>query len=245
VLRVPAALWSGGGPAFIPPDKSQPLCLELQDDDMNHAVAHQFESIEQQREAATLGMWIFLATEVLFFGGLFAAYTVYRTLAPEVFHHASHHLDLVMGGLNTGVLLGSSLTMALAVHGIQLGKRQAVVWFLVGTALLGIVFLGVKAFEYHHKFAEHLVPGPVFTYPGADRRQAEMFFVLYFLMTGLHALHVLIGIVVIGVLALLVWREKVTPEKYMPVEITGLYWHFVDIVWVFLFPLLYLAGARG
>ncbi len=212
---------------------------------MNQWVAHQFNSSAQQREAVTLGMWIFLATEVLFFGGLFAAYTVYRHNFPEQFHEASHHLDIVLGAVNTGVLLVSSFFMAMAVWSIQAGRRKLVVLNLVMTVLLAIAFLGIKGFEYHHKFVEHLVPGSGFHYDGDWPGRAEMFFWLYFVMTGLHAIHVIIGIVVISVMAGLVWSGRIGRENDAAVELTGLYWHFVDIVWVFLFPLLYLAGARG
>lgn len=208
-------------------------------------VAHQFDSAAQQREAVTLGMWIFLATEVLFFGGLFAAYTVYRHNFPEPFHEASHRLDLVLGAVNTAVLLVSSFFMAMAVWAIRSGRRNLTVWNLALTILLAVAFLGIKGYEYHHKFAEHLVPGPGFQYEGAWPGRAEMFFWLYFVMTGLHAIHVLIGIVVIFVMAWLVACGRIGSHNDGAVEMTGLYWHFVDIVWVFLFPLLYLAGASG
>jgi cytochrome c oxidase subunit III len=208
------------------------------------APAHQFDNVEQQHEADTLGMWVFLATEVMFFGGLFLGYTIYRYLFPGVFARASHHLDLVLGSINTGVLLCSSLTMAFAVRSIQLGERKRTARFLAATCLLGCAFLGIKAIEYHHKFVEHLVPGRGFEFAGADPHHAQIFFWLYFAMTGLHAIHVFVGVALLGLLFVLVSRNVITREKFMTVEISGLYWHFVDIVWVFLFPLLYLAGAR-
>ncbi len=209
------------------------------------APAHQFETLEQQREAATLGMWIFLATEVLFFGGLFMGYTFVRWSYPEVFEQASHRLDATIGGVNTAVLLLSSLTMALAVKSAQLGKRNALVAFLSLTALLGILFLGFKAIEYHGDYVDHIVPGiPSYHFEGPSAPQAELFFWIYFAMTGLHAIHVTVGIIVIAIMAALAWRRSFSPEHYMPIEVTGLYWHFVDIVWVFLFPLLYLVGHR-
>lgn len=213
--------------------------------DEHRSWAHQFESLEQQHEAVRLGMWIFLATEALFFGGLFLGYAVYRFQFPEVFHHASHHLDLVLGSINTAVLLTSSLTMALSLHALQAGLRRRSLWLLGITCALGLVFLGIKGLEYHHKFVEHLVPGSGFAYAGGDMRQAQLFFWLYFAMTGLHGIHVLVGIGIIAFMAGMIWMEHYTKERFLPVEITGLYWHFVDIIWVFLFPLFYLAGVRG
>ncbi len=208
------------------------------------ALAHQFDDLEQQREAASLGMWVFLVTEILFFGGLFMAYLLYRTWYPQAFAAASHHLDIFWGTVNTAVLIGSSLTMALAVHAAQTGGRRATVVFILLTMLLGCVFLGVKALEYSHKFHEHLVPGPSFRFEGAQPQHAEIFYSLYFVMTGLHALHMIIGIGIMVVLAVMASRGRFSPEYHNPVEIGGLYWHFVDIVWIFLFPLLYLIGRH-
>ncbi len=207
-------------------------------------VHEQFDDIEQQREAAKLGMWIFLATEVLFFGGLFLGYTIYRFTYGQVFMETSRKLDVILGGTNTAVLLISSLLMALAVRAAKLGQRRSLVRLLIGTALLGCVFMSIKAVEYHKDFVEHLVPGTNFQWAGADRHNAELFFWIYFAMTGLHAIHVTVGIGVLLVLALLAWRGKFERGNYNSVEIAGLYWHFVDIVWVFLFPLLYLVGHR-
>ena len=209
------------------------------------AVAHQFDDAEQQRAAVTLGMWVFLVQEVMFFGGAFCAYVAYRALYPDVFGHASHHLDVRLGTLNTAVLIASSLTMALAVHAAESGRRGGTIaaW-LVATMVLGAVFLGVKSFEYAHKFHEHLVPGPHFVYPGTDAPQAQLFFSIYFILTGLHAIHMIIGE------GLLLWlvrdalRGRYGAAYDAPVENVGLYWHFVDIVWIFLFPLLYLLGLH-
>ena len=205
------------------------------------ATAHQFDDAVQQHEASGLGMWVFLLTEILFFGGLFTIYTVYRSLYPEAFGHASSTLDIELGTINTAVLIGSSLTMALAVHTAQVSRNgRLVALFLFATIALGSVFLGIKAIEYAQKFHEHHVPGPFFHYEGADPQQSELFFCLYFLMTGLHAIHMVIGVGILGVLGVMALRGRFGPDYYTPVELTGLYWHFVDIVWIFLFPLLYL-----
>jgi cytochrome c oxidase subunit 3 len=204
------------------------------------AHAGHFDSAEQQRESASLGMWVFLVTEMMFFGGLFLAYIVYRSAWPEAFAAASHHLDVRLGTFNTIVLIGSSLTMALAVRSAQLGRRKAVVIFLVLTMILGAVFLGVKAYEYHHKAVEHLLPGHDFRFEGADPRHAAMFFCLYFAMTGLHALHMIVGLGILTVMLIMGARGRFSAAYYNPIECSGLYWHFVDIIWIFLFPLLYL-----
>jgi cytochrome c oxidase subunit 3 len=209
----------------------------------SHAYAHQFDSAEQQHGASQLGMWVFIAQEILFFGGLFLVYTVYRFAYPTAFAQASHHLDVALGAINKVVLIGSSLTMALAVHGAQLGQRRTQTLFLILTIVLGSIFLGIKTVEYGHKFHEHLVPGPHFLFEG-DARHAQIFFSLYFVMTGLHALHMIIGIVILGVLTWRASRGAYDSAYYSPVELTGLYWHFVDIIWIFLFPLLYLIGRH-
>jgi len=213
----------------------------------SHAVpglAHHFDSLEQQAEATTLGMWVFLVTEVLFFGGLFLVYTVYRHWYPDAFAAASHEMVVWAGTLNTGVLITSSLTMALAVNAAQAGERRLLLLFLVITMLLGCVFLGVKAFEYYTEFTEHHVPGLGFQFEPEYFRHAQIFFSLYFLMTGLHALHMIIGLSIMTVMLIWSYRGVITREYYSPIEISGLYWHFVDIVWIFLFPLLYLIGRH-
>jgi cytochrome c oxidase subunit 3 len=236
-------------------------------------VAHHFDDIGQQRDAARLGMWSFLVTEVLFFGGLFAAYAVYRGSYPDAFAAGSKMLDVTLGTLNTIVLLASSLTMAMAVHAAETGRgpragRVTAAW-LGATMLLGAAFLGVKGYEYYEKYREALIPGPYFVVPAghaeaahagateASRRHSqdappsaprtalagrptELFFSLYFCMTGLHALHMIVGFGLLAVLATMALRGRFSPEYAMPVELGGLYWHFVDIVWVFLFPMLYL-----
>ena len=211
-------------------------------------LAHHFDNMEQQREAGTLGMWAFLITEIMFFGGLFLAYILYRTKFPDSFSAASSHLDWKLGAFNTAVLIFSSLTMALAVYYSQMGDRAKLIGFLVLTILLGLTFLVVKAIEYHDKYVKHHIPGPFFGFRweehAGDPKQVEMFYYIYFAMTGVHALHMVIGIGIMLVLVLMARRGRFTPEYHSPVEISGLYWHFVDIVWIFLFPLLYLLGAH-
>jgi cytochrome c oxidase subunit 3 len=209
------------------------------------ALAHHFENLEQQREAGALGMWVFLVTEIMFFGGLFMAYMVYRLWYPEAFAAASHHLDVPLGGVNTAALICSSLTMAMAVHSAQVGNRRSTITYLALTLLLGLVFLAIKFVEYKHKFEEGLVPGPGFKFePERHFSDAQIFFSLYFAMTGLHALHMVIGVGALSVLIAMAWRGKFSPEYHAPVELSGLYWHFVDIIWIFLFPLLYLVGTH-
>ena len=210
------------------------------------SLAHHFDSLDQQREATTLGMWVFLTTEVLFFGGMFTVYAVYRTFYADAFAAASHELDIALGTTNTAVLITSSLTMALAVHAAQMGNRRLVMLFLILTMALGSVFLGIKSLEYYHKFVEHHIPGPHFQFAEKELAQhAQLFFSLYFIMTGLHALHMIIGF---GIMVWMLWwtySGVITKEYYSPIEISGLYWHFVDIVWIYLFPLLYLLGRHG
>jgi cytochrome c oxidase subunit 3 len=210
--------------------------------------AHQFEDLEQQHDAGRLGMWIFLATEILFFGGMFMSYTVYRSLHPQAFEIGSHLLDWHFGAANTAVLICSSLTMALSIRSAQTGKSKGtIIWWLILTMILGAMFLFLKfRFEWYHDYLEGTIPGFGFQNHaawGANAPQVQMFMCFYFFMTGLHALHMIVGI---GILAVLTWmasRGKFTSQYFAPLEISGLYWHFVDIVWIFLFPLLYLAGG--
>ncbi len=226
-------------------------------------LSEQYEDLAQQNEAYVVGMWAFLVTEIMFFGALFLAYIVYRTAYPEVFRDAHHHLDVVLGTINTTVLLTSSLFMALAVHAAQLGRKKAQNRWLFLVMLCALTFLVIKGIEYHNKYVEHLIPGSSFQYHSVaegeggqaprmssetgfavpqsiPRDKAQMFFVLYFCMTGLHGIHVVIGLIVMAVLAWLTSRNSPLVRDYMPVEMAGLYWHFVDIVWIFLFPLFYL-----
>lgn len=216
----------------------------------------QFDDLEQQHLASSLGMWMFLATEVMFFGGLILAYVVYRATSPREFAEGSKHLNLWLGCINTVVLLGSSFTMAMAVRFAQLGERRKLILNLVATAVLGAAFLGIKAVEYTQEYHEHLIPGLNFAMPhddhaGAaasppiDERRFEMFFVLYFFMTGLHAIHLIIGIALVGVMATLVGRRWFSGNASTQIDVTGLYWHFVDVVWVFLYPLLYLIDVQS
>ncbi len=207
-------------------------------------VAHHFDDAAQQRDASSLGMWLFLVNEVMFFGGLFTTYVVYRTAFPEAFHDGSHHLDIGLGAFNTLVLLTSSLTMALSVHAAQVSKRAMLVTNLILTQILGAIFLGVKAYEYWHKWHDHLIPGPSFRWDGPDGQHVQLFYSLYFAMTGLHALHMVVGAGLLMVLIVRSWQGMFNRNYYTPVEMVGLYWHFVDLVWIFLFPLLYLLGRH-
>lgn len=198
----------------------------------------------QQSEATTLGMWMFLVTEILFFGGLFMAYVLYRSMYPGAFAAGSHHLDIGLGLFNTIVLIVSSLTMALAVRSSVLHDRSKAILWLVLTMILGATFLGVKAIEYTEKFTHHLVPGPSFHWDGPLAAQVQMYFTIYFTMTGLHATHMVVGIGLLVVLLMGALKGPLGQRYATRVETVGLYWHFVDIVWIFLFPLLYLLGRH-
>ncbi len=213
------------------------------------ALLHHFATEEQQKDASNLGMWIFLGTEVMFFGGLFCAYLIYRLLYYGDFAAASRSIDAALGGTNTAVLICSSLTVVLAIWGAQTSRRAVMLGSLVLTMVFGLAFLGIKGKEYHDKFVEHHVPGASFSFdepvPGhpdqmANPRHAQIFFALYFIMTGLHALHMVVGLGIFTWLLWAAWRGRFTPNYHTPLEIGGLYWHFVDIIWIYLFPLLYL-----
>ena len=240
-------------------------------------LAHHFDSMEQQHNAAKLGMWLFLTTEILLFSGLFLAYAVYRVFHPEIFHAASRELSLALGGVNTVVLIFSSLTMALAVRAAQLSSNKSAFWWLTVTFLCGLTFMGVKAVEYSGKFGHGIKPGVFYNYqdhsqhadhdsavPAADAAHAATtaghaapsgahgskefmkdqvtisFFSIYFLMTGLHGFHVLVGMALIFWLMVRAGKRHFSSSYYTPVEVVGLYWHIVDLIWIFLFPLLYL-----
>ncbi len=198
----------------------------------------QFTSQAQQRTAVLLGMWIFLATEVLFFGGLMVAYTVYRTWYPEGFAQGSHTLDVVCGTANTAILIVSSFSMAVAISAARVMERRLTVGFLVPTAILGACFIGVKAYEWYTAFRDHYWPGLPET--GAHPHGFHLFYALYFIMTGLHGLHLTVGIVLVTIFAVRYARQKVFAPNQNSMTVLGLYWHFVDIVWVFLYPMLYL-----
>jgi cytochrome c oxidase subunit 3 len=240
------------------------------------ALQHHFDTLQQQKEAAVVGMWVFLLTEILFFGGLFVAYMIYRVWYFDAFAEASRRLSLFWGGLNTAVLIGSSLTMALAVRAAQTNNRKWTVNWLLLTTLLGCVFLGVKVIEYEDKFANYEVPGANYNWLYHEQHAAEggehapegaaaaaeghrqlrltpeqlqhttqIYFSLYFTMTGLHALHMIIGVGLMLAITWMAWKGRFDAQWYTPVEMSGLYWHFVDIVWIFLFPLLYLVERHN
>ena len=204
------------------------------------ALQHHFETLEQQKEESVLGMWIFIIQEVMFFGGLLLAYFLYRVWYHQAWVEGSNELDIVLGGINTVVLIGSSLTMALAVRSAQVGSKKGTVNWLIVTMVLGLVFLVIKFFEYKHKYDLNHIPGANFSFEGPHAPQVQIFISLYFGLTGLHALHMVIGFVLLSVIAWMAHKDRFSPEWYTPVEMSGLYWHFVDIVWIFLFHLLYL-----
>jgi cytochrome c oxidase subunit III len=219
----------------------------------NPELKHHFADMEQQRDASSLGMWLFLATEIMFFGGMFCAYLIYRLWYYPEFAAASSSLDITLGTVNTAVLICSSLTVVLAVRAAQIGRRQAQVIYLALTLVLGLAFLGIKGVEWTSKFKEHHIPGPSFHFEGTvsnhpgqpvDQQRAQIFFSLYFAMTGMHALHMIIGIGIFSYLLYQAWKGRYTPEYHTPLENSGLYWHFVDIVWIYLFPLLYLIDRK-
>jgi cytochrome c oxidase subunit 3 len=212
-------------------------------------VEHQFATVHQQHEAATLGMWLFLATEIMVFGALIGCYLTYRTIHAEAFDATSGHLNVAIGGVNTVVLLTSSLTMALSVYAVQAGRRRMLLWCLSLTAALGAAFLALKGVEYHSDYVEGLMPlvsfnREVWTRQNIDPKYVELALAFYYFMTLLHALHLTVGIALIVYLIIGAARMTITPERYMPVEVIGLYWHFVDVVWIFLLPLLYVLGTH-
>ena len=248
-----------------------PLVIEHEE---RPELRHHFADVEQQKNAASLGMWWFLGTEIMFFGGMFCAYLIYRRLYFPEFAASSKSLTLWIGTVNTAVLICSSLTVAMSVRAAQLGNRKLQVKLLLATIFFGLVFLGVKGYEWKEKYDEHHIPGMGFNVLGArgdfirgneklfgmDRleddpqklraREAEIqqrsqiFFSLYFAMTGMHAIHMIVGVGLFAVITWMAWKGRFTPEYHTPLEIAGLYWHFVDIVWIYLFPLFYLIDRR-
>jgi cytochrome c oxidase subunit III len=206
------------------------------------ALNEPFESIERQRAAATFGIWIFLASEILFFGGLFLSLTVYRTLHPDAVLMAAKETNIVYGSVNTALLLISSVTMVIAEKAADIGRRRLMFAMLAATAALGAAFLFVKGFEYAEDIRDHLVPGPHFKLPEAP---AQLFFSFYWLITSVHALHLTVGIVAVLSIAWLVWREHLVVEKSAAMTVMALYWHLVDIIWIFAFPVLYLSGRSS
>ena len=201
-----------------------------------------FESLEKQEHAVRLGMWVFLGSEVLLFAGLFALYAAYRTAYTAEFHEALGHNNVAIGTVNTVILIVSSFTIAWAIHLLGHGRRRGCLVSLGVTMLLGAAFLVLKGVEYSHHFHEGIYPGSYYAYEEMPTRGAALFFTLYFFMTGLHALHMLGGLAMVGWLALRVWRGRTTPEYHAELEMGGLYWHLVDSIWIFLWPLFYLTG---
>lgn len=209
------------------------------------AHASQFDNAAQQGQAGTFGLWIFLATELMFFGPLFFGYVYGRTHEAAGFAQASRHTDVVLGTINTAVLLTSSLAMAAAVDARRAGAVNAARWLLWITAALGIAFLAIKGAEYRSEWSEHLFPGAAFSFPGEHGRAVEFFFFLYFATTGLHAIHLAIGI---GIVCVFAWKLQSSSTAFASderIELAGLYWHFVDSVWIFLYPILYLVGRSA
>lgn len=222
--------------------------LQLHHESHHHSPyqAHHFTDMAQQFDAAKMGMWIFLLTEILLFGGLFCAYAVYSTEHAVMFQSAHKMLDWRLGALNTVVLITSSLTVALAIRSIQLDQRKSAIWLLVATITCAAIFLVIKYFEYSHKIHLGLLPGNFYHYDGSEGvivgNNPHIFFGIYFAMTGLHGLHVVIGMIVLGWVLIRLIKGEFNSEYYTPVELGGLYWHLVDLIWIYLFPLLYLIG---
>ncbi len=207
-------------------------------------LAEPYDDFEQQRESSTLGMWVFLGAEIIFFGAIILSFVYYRSVFPLQFASASNHTKVVLGTINTAVLLTSSLFVALAVRDARKERRGGTGGWLLLAAVLGGAFLGIKFTEYAEEIREGLLPGAAFRIEGVDRGRGELFFIFYFVMTGLHALHVLIGVGLLLVIAGKAFVGQFTKENHNMVEVGGLYWHFVDVVWIFLFPLLYLLGRH-
>ncbi len=222
---------------------------------VRHTLEEQFRDLDQQHETASLGMWVFLATEVMFFGTLFLGVAVYRYQYTQAFEAASVRLNWLIGGINTVVLLVSSLFMVLAVHYAKLGRRRAMFWCLCITAGLGVLFLSFKAYEYWDDYRQRLIPSEAWGFDGSewvtkehlspeDVPHVKLFLLFYWIMTATHGIHVTIGIAAVTTMAVLVKRGYFSPAYYSPIDVTALYWHFVDTVWIFLLPMLYLLGTH-
>ena len=214
-----------------------------------HNLQHHFADMDQQRETSTFGMWLFLVTEIMFFGGLFCAYLVYRATYYQAFVEGSQTMNIWLGATNTAVLICSSLSMAMAVRCAQTDKRKMMVILLLITIVFGAAFLGIKGVEYHEHWTNHQFPGPSFSFPeaeanGVNPQNVQIYFSLYWAMTGLHALHMIIGIGLVTWIVIAGARGAYSADYYSPVENVGLYWHFVDLVWIYLFPLLYLISKK-
>lgn len=209
------------------------------------SLQEQFDDPVQQREAATLGMWAFLATEILFFGVLFAGYTYCRVVFADAFAEGSRHTDMLLGTLETAVLLTSSCAVALSVREVQLGGRRLATALLGVTAALGLTFLVMHGFEYYAEYEEGLIPAIHYTQQGVYAHGVEIFYCLYYFITGFHSLHVTIGVVLMLVMAWRTWHRAFDQDYHTPLELTALYWHLVDIVWIFVYPLIYLIGRAG
>jgi cytochrome c oxidase subunit 3 len=209
------------------------------------AVQQQFDDAAQQKGAALLGMWAFIATEVLFFGVLFAAYVVCRWRFPAEFVDGSAHTDFALGTVETAILLTSGCLSTIALRQIQLDRARQSAVLLAITGLLGVLFLVLHGMEYHDEFKEGLIPGIRFTQTGPGANGMEIFFSLYYVITGFHSLHVLIGVVLLLVMAVRTWRGSFCSAYHTPIEVSGLYWSLVDIVWIFVYPAIYLVGSAG
>lgn len=207
-----------------------------------HHAAHHFRDTEHEFQASKLGVWLFLCTEILMFGGLFVGYAIYHNLYPEMFAEGARFLDWRMGATNTVVLLISSFTMAIGIYFAQKNDKKKCVMALAVTLVCGVIFMVIKYFEYTHKFHMGLYPGEYFSYTGEHTTNLPLYFSFYFLMTGLHGSHVLIGMGLILWVLLRARKGEFSENYYTPVEGVGLFWHLVDLIWIYLFPLLYLVG---
>lgn len=205
-----------------------------------YVVPHHYDNAEQAYDSTKMGVWLFLISEILLFGALFIGYIVYRNLYPELFLEASKYLDTTMGAINTAVLITSSFTMAMAVNETKKNRPKVAAGFLFVTLVCAAVFMVIKYFEYTHKFHIGLLPGQSFSNPDFQDPNGGLFFSIYFMMTGLHGFHVVVGILLITWVLIKCLKQEVGEKFFAPVEGVGLYWHLVDLIWIYLFPLMYL-----